>query len=61
MTLVSWLTKSRSPERGSSEKQAEKKALQAELAQSVVTFERKRHTLQQIAEKALENMKEGHS
>jgi len=63
MSLISWLKPSKrsvptfAPP---SVEKEENKALKAELAQEVVTFERRRHTVQQIAEQALQRMKEGH-
>lgn len=61
MSLMSWLMPRRSvpivPRHPAEE---EKRALKAELAQEVMTFERRRHNVQQIAEQALQRMKEGH-
>lgn len=62
MSMLTWWKKSHpkndAPLSGPIE--AEKRERQAELAQVVVTFERRRHSVQKIAEQALQSMREGH-
>lgn len=62
MSMFAWWKKAQnrdaSPLSGPIE--AEKRERQAELAQVVVTFERRRHNVQKIAEQALQSMREGH-
>lgn len=60
MRLLSWLRtpKDRIAESRDAPVEGEKKALRAELAQTVVTFERKRYRVHQIAEQALQRMRE---
>jgi len=41
--------------------EAEKRELQAELAQAVITFERRNHSAKRIADLALQSMREGQS
>jgi len=60
MNLLSWLNPHKEPVASSPPQVEEKKALQAELAQTVMTFERRRHSVQKIAEQALQSMREGH-
>jgi len=60
MNLLSWLIPHKGPIESSPPQIEEKKALQAELAQTVMTFERRRHNVQKIAEQALQSMREGH-
>jgi hypothetical protein len=62
MKLMSWILGSTRHRRFEAQPtSAEKDELRAELAQKVVTFERRRHTVQQIANEALQSMREGHN
>jgi hypothetical protein len=60
MSLLSWLRtpKDRTAESKDEPVEGEKKALRAELAQTVVTFERKRFRVHQIAAQALQRMRD---
>lgn len=60
MSLLSWLRtpKDRTEQSKTLPVEGEKTALRAELAQRVVTFERKRFRVHQIAEQALQRMRD---
>jgi hypothetical protein len=58
MTLPAWL--SRKPKDDQIKQiEQEHRELRAELAQAAVTFERRRHRVQEIAEQAIKSMREG--
>lgn len=60
MRLPSWLKPSETPAVVlDPDREAEKKELQAELAQVVVTFGRRRSRVQSIAEAAVSSMRDG--
>ncbi|AID18351.1 hypothetical protein PPF1_38 [Rhizobium phage vB_RleM_PPF1] len=59
MSLSSWLSRKPKIDHQIKQMEEEKRELQAELAQASVTFERRRHRVQQIAEQALKSMREG--
>ncbi|MBY2911333.1 hypothetical protein [Rhizobium leguminosarum] len=59
MSLSSWLSRKPKIDHQIKQMEAEKRELEAELAQASVTFERRRHRVQQIAEQALKSMREG--
>lgn len=56
--MLSWFKhRRRKPVGLDPRKEAEKRSLQAELSQSVMTFERRRHGVNKIAEQAVNMMK----
>lgn len=60
MSLLSWMNRSKpQPTLSQTEKADERQALKAELAQQVVTFERRAHTVTRIAEDAIRSMQRG--
>lgn len=60
MKTLSWLFPAKEPPVSlDPHREAEKKELQAELAQAVVTFGRRRSRVQDIAEAAVISMREG--
>lgn len=60
MRLPTWLRREKEPVTLDPHKEAEKKELQAELAQVVMTFERRRSRVETVAEAAVRSMREGH-
>lgn len=60
MTLAGWLNRKPKIDHQKTKLEQEKRELLAELAQASVTFERRRHRVQQIAEQAIKSIREGH-
>jgi hypothetical protein len=60
MNLISWLVSSKgiTAESKADSAESEKKMLRAELAQTVITFERRRYRVHKIAEQALQRMRD---
>lgn len=60
MSLFSWWNRSKGPSvKLDPGAETEKRELKGELAQQVVTFERRRNTVHKIAEQAVQSMREG--
>ncbi len=59
MMLSAWLSRKPKPDHNVKRIEDEKRELLAELAQASVTFERRRHRVQEIAEQAIKSMREG--
>lgn len=60
MSLLSWWHRSKGPSVELDPKtENEKRALKGELAQRVMTFERRRNRVHQIAVQAVQSMREG--
>ena len=59
MSLSSWLSRKPKIDHQIKQIEQEHRELRAELAQAAVTFERRRHRVQEIAEQAIRSMREG--
>jgi len=59
MSLSSWLSRKPKADHQAKQIEQEHRELRAELAQATVTFERRRHRVQEIAEQAIKSMREG--
>lgn len=59
MNLLNWLRHPRRPIEADQDLDREKLSLQQELAQHVVTFDRRRYRVHEIAVQAVKSMREG--